>query len=180
MTHAERALDSLLGKRNDFLGFLERRLGDRALAEDLLQDAFAKSAEALTQLRQDESAVAWFYRVLRNAVIDHHRRASSARAALDRFAHELEPEAPSADLKAAVCQCVLRLAEDLSADHVEILRKVEVEDMSVKSYADATGIAAGTAGVRVFRAREALRRAVIASCGACAEHGCMNCTCAAR
>ena len=31
--------------------------------------------------------------------------------------------------------------------------------------------------VRVFRAREALRRQVAASCGTCAEHGCIACTC---
>lgn len=171
-------LDSLLGKRSDFLSFLERRVGDRALAEDILQDAFAKSADALSQLREDESAVAWFYRVLRNAVIDHHRRSRTSRAALARFAHEVESEVPAAEVKAAVCSCVLRLAGTLSSDHAEILRKVEVEDMSVKDYADAAGLAAGTAGVRLFRARESLRRAVIASCGTCCgARGCVDCTC---
>jgi hypothetical protein len=29
----------------------------------------------------------------------------------------------------------------------------------------------------VFRAREALRKQVAVSCGTCAEHGCLNCTC---
>jgi hypothetical protein len=32
----------LVESHRQFLGFLERRLGDRALAEDLLQDAFVK------------------------------------------------------------------------------------------------------------------------------------------
>lgn len=173
------ALDSLLGKRSDFLSFLERRVGDRALAEDILQDAFAKSTDALAQLREHESAVAWFYRVLRNAVIDHHRRNRTVRAGLDRFAQELEAEAPTPEVKAAVCRCVLRLTETLSAEHAEVLRKVEVEDMSVKDYADATGISAGTAGVRLFRARESLRRAVLSSCGSCCgKRGCVDCTCA--
>jgi RNA polymerase sigma-70 factor (ECF subfamily) len=35
------------------------------------------------------------------------------------------------------------------------------------------------AGVRVFRAREALKKRVMESCGTCAEHGCLNCTCQA-
>jgi RNA polymerase sigma-70 factor (ECF subfamily) len=30
----------LVDNHRQFLGFLERRLGDRALAEDILQDAF--------------------------------------------------------------------------------------------------------------------------------------------
>lgn len=172
-------LDSLLGKRSDFLSFLERRVGDRALAEDILQDAFAKSGGALTQLREDESAVAWFYRVLRNAVIDHHRRSRTARAGLDRFAEESQAEMPSPEVRDAVCRCVLRLTDTLSVDQAEILRKVEVEDMSVKDFAEAAGITAGTAGVRLFRARQSLRRAVLASCGTCCSaRGCVDCTCA--
>ena len=46
-----------------------------------------------------------------------------------------------------------------------------------KDYAQRKGLTAGNAAVRVFRAREALKRRVAESCGACAEHGCLNCTC---
>lgn len=178
MPASSRPLDSLLDKHNEFLGFLERRVGDRALAEDLLQEAFAKSADALAQLREEESVVAWFYRVLRNAVIDHHRRVVSSRTALARFAAEITTEEPASELKDAVCRCVLRLAEELTGDHAEILREVELEEVSVKAYAEQHGIAANTAGVRIHRARQALRSAVLASCGACATHGCSSCSCA--
>ncbi len=177
MTSTERSLATLLAKREDFVSFLERRVGDRALAEDLLHDAFVKSRAALEALREEESAVAWFYRVLRNAVIDHHRRTGRARTGLARFAEELSPELPAAPVKAAVCECVMRLAAELPAAQEEILRKVEVDDMSVKDYAASSGISAGTAGVRVFRAREALRQAVLATCGSCAREGCGQCTC---
>ncbi|MGZ8780019.1 MAG: RNA polymerase sigma factor, partial [Thermoanaerobaculia bacterium] len=57
----------LVDSHRQFLGFLERRLNDRALAEDILQDAFVKSLEKAESIRDDESAVAWFYRLLRNA-----------------------------------------------------------------------------------------------------------------
>ena len=39
------------------------------------------------------------------------------------------------------------------------------------------GLSAGNAGVRVFRARAALKKRVSESCGTCAEHGCVDCTC---
>lgn len=179
MTSPPAALGPLLAKRNDFVTFLERRVGDRALAEDILQDAFAKSASTLAGLRDEESAVAWFYRVLRNAVIDHARRSNTAKAAIARFAAEVEEAVPPPEVRAAVCQCVARLAERLTPEHAEILRRVEVEDMTVRAYAEETGIAPGTAAVRVHRAREALRRAVVVSCGPCAKHGCLECTCSA-
>ena len=38
-------------------------------------------------------------------------------------------------------------------------------------------ISASNAGVRVFRAREALKKRLAESCGTCAEHGCRDCTC---
>ena len=58
---------SLLNLRLQFLGFIERRLHDRGLAEDILQSAYLRALEASGKLRKDESAVAWFYRILRNA-----------------------------------------------------------------------------------------------------------------
>ena len=47
----------------------------------------------------------------------------------------------------------------------------------VKAFAERQGLTAGNAAVRVFRAREALKRRVVESCGTCAEHGCVACTC---
>lgn len=60
----------LVENHRQFLAFLERRVGSRAMAEDILQEAFVRSMGKLDTLRSDESAVAWFYRLLRNAIID--------------------------------------------------------------------------------------------------------------
>lgn len=87
----------LVENHRAFLQFLERRVGDRALAEDILQDALVKGIGKAGSIREDDSTVAWFYRTLRNAVIDHHRRASAASRSLARFADELaeEDQAPA-------------------------------------------------------------------------------------
>jgi RNA polymerase sigma-70 factor (ECF subfamily) len=64
-------------------GFLAARLGgDRAEAEDLLQQSFAKALSAAPHLRDEERLVPWFYQLLRNALIDRvrSRQAASARA----------------------------------------------------------------------------------------------------
>jgi RNA polymerase sigma-70 factor (ECF subfamily) len=47
----------------------------------------------------------------------------------------------------------------------------------VKTFAAEAGISNSNAAVRVFRAREALKKQLVKSCGTCAEHGCLNCTC---
>ncbi|MEP7124064.1 MAG: sigma-70 family RNA polymerase sigma factor [Byssovorax sp.] len=168
----------LVANHREFQRFLEKRVGSRALAEDILQEAFVRGIGRIETLRNDESAVAWFYRMLRNAVTDHHRRHDVAERALASFADELEKHAdPEHEIHGAVCQCVARLAETLKPEYAEALNRIEVQGVPVKTFAEEQGISSNNAAVRVFRAREALRRQVVASCGTCADHGCLNCTC---
>ena len=74
----EAVLQLVKGHRG-FLAFLERRVESRAVAEDILQAAFARGLERGAGVN-DEKVVAWFYRILRNALIDHYRRRSKNRA----------------------------------------------------------------------------------------------------
>lgn len=166
----------LLENRRMFLAFLEKRTGDRALAEDLLQEAFARGLPHVPALADDESAIRWFYRVLRNAIIDHHRRTAAASRALASFANEVE-EPLEPELRNAVCQCVTRVASTLKPEYAEALQRVDVEGVAVKDFAVEAGLTSSNAGVRIFRARTALREQIVRSCGACATHGCVDCTC---
>lgn len=170
----------LLENHRAFLRYLERRLGDRHLAEDILQDAFVKVVDRPDQAPADEGVVPWFYRLLRNAAIDQFRRRGTATRAIEAFAHELETRtSPEPELGTEICACVTRLAGTLKEDYAEALRAIDLQGVPVKVFAEQRGLSANNAGVRVFRAREALRRRVTESCGTCAEHGCRDCTCQA-
>jgi RNA polymerase sigma factor (sigma-70 family) len=173
-------LEALLDNHRAFLSYLERRVGDRALAEDILQDAFAKVVSRPEQAPLDEGIVPWFYRTLRNAAIDHFRRRGAAARAYEAFARELEThEVPTEDMTAEICACVSRLADTLKPEYAEALRVIEVGGTPVKTFAEQKGLSPSNAAVRVFRAREALKKRVAQSCGTCAEHGCLDCTCQA-
>jgi len=168
---------ALVANHREFLRFVERRVGNRALAEEIVQDAFVRTLEQGETIR--DSVVGWFYRVLRNAVIDRQRRQASADRRLDELAAELgSGDGVSDELSRIACACVGTLAGTLKPEYADALRQIEVGGATVKDYAAATGISAGNAGVRIFRAREALRKQVARSCGTCAEHGCLDCTCA--
>jgi RNA polymerase sigma-70 factor (ECF subfamily) len=171
-------LEKLVAHHRHFLGFLEHRLGSRAEAEDVLQEAFVKGVERAGTVRDGETVVAWFYRLLRNAVVDHHRRRGAAGRAMDVFARELESAGePPVEVRQTVCACVRSLADTLKVEYADALRRIDVDGMSVQAYAAEIGIEPNNAAVRVHRAREALRRRVRTSCGTCAEHGCLDCTC---
>ena len=167
----------LVENHRAFLRFLERRLGSRDAAEDVLQDAFVRTAGRLDAVA-DEALVPWFYRVLRNAVIDRHRRGQTEARALDGLARELgDAVEPPPEVRSEICACVGRLASTLKPEYADALAAVDVAGQPVKTFADRAGLTASNAGVRLFRARAALRRRVVESCGTCAEHGCRDCSC---
>jgi RNA polymerase sigma-70 factor (ECF subfamily) len=168
----------LVANHREFLAFLQSQIGSRAVAEDILQDAFIRGIGKIGDLRDEESAVPWFYRLLRNAVIDRQRRDAVIGRRLHALAAELDGAVePAEPLRGAVCKCVARLADTLKPEYAEALRRIELDGVAVKDYAAEAGITRGNAAVRVFRAREALKKQVVRSCGACAEHGCRECTC---
>ena len=171
-------LATLLENHRAFLGYLERRVGDRALAEDILQDAFVKVVERPEHVPTDEGVVPWFYRTLRNAAIDRFRRQGASTRAIEAFAREMEQHVdPTQEMETAICACVMQLASTLKPEYAEALQEIDVKGTAVKAFAEQHHLSASNAGVRVFRAREALKKRVAQACGTCAEHGCLDCTC---
>jgi RNA polymerase sigma factor (sigma-70 family) len=175
----EMLLRELAAKRGEFLAFVERRVGDPSLAEDILQEAYAKSATHLDQLRTPAAARAWFYRVLRNASVESFRRHARRDRALTAVEVEaaIAPREPIADERSIGCRCVGELVETLKPEYAVALRQVEIEGMAIKDFAAEQGITANNAAVRIHRARKALAREVSDCCGACASLGCADCSC---
>ena len=171
------AVAQLVGGHREFLAFLERRVESRAVAEDILQAAFVRGLERGADV-QDEKVVAWFYRVLRNSVIDHYRHRSTSARAMEAWGREFtEIQEPDAALRQEICQCVSGLLATLKPEYRDALRVVDLEDGKLSDLAQQSGITAENAAVRVHRARKALRRQVEQACGTCAEHGCFDCHC---
>jgi len=170
---------SLVANHRRFLSFLERRVGSREIAEDILQDAFVRGLPRVEQLRDGEAATGWFYQVLRNAIIDHHRRRGAEARAMERVGVLGETESPAADaeLLNEACRCVAELLDTLKPEYAAALREVEMQERSLSDYAREAGITANNAAVRLHRARTAMRNQLLKSCGTCAEHGCLDCTC---
>lgn len=171
---------ALVENHRRFLAFLQRRVGSQAVAEELLQAAYVRTLEKGGELREGESAVAWFYRLLRNALIDYYRRQAAEGRALEREAREATEEGPDPELKETVCACMGELLPTLKPEYSELLRQVDLEERSVPEVAAEVGITANNAGVRLHRARQALKRQLERSCGTCATHGCLDCSCQAH
>jgi RNA polymerase sigma-70 factor (ECF subfamily) len=63
--------------------------------------------EQTSNLRREESAIAWFYRILRNSVIDYYRHRAAEDRALEQWAQDLKSEAAhDAQTHEIVCECI--------------------------------------------------------------------------
>jgi RNA polymerase sigma-70 factor (ECF subfamily) len=172
------AIARLVEGRQQFLSFLQKRIQSKAAAEDILQAAFVRSLEKGGSVRDEESVVAWFYRILRNAVIDHYRQQGSAHRVSEQLVTHLENhQEPDDVFKGEICQCVVALLDNVKSEYREAIQAIDLNDGSLADLAAKAGITSNNAAVRVHRAREALRKQVTTACGICATHGCIDCTC---
>src|ERR1700753_1860317 len=121
----ETALDQLLAQQRQFLAFVQRRVSDPELAKDILQAAYLRAFEHQDDFKPDESAVAWFYRLLRNAVIDSYRRHAAKEKALEAWARDLEAR-PSVEQQNEICGCLDGVIEGLKPEYAKILRAVDL------------------------------------------------------
>jgi len=125
--------------------------------------------------------VAWFYRLLRNAVVDHYRRRGAEARGLEALTRELgDASEPPPEVEAALCHCFEALLPALRPEYSEILRRVDLEGGRPADFAREAGLTANNAMVRLHRARKALRADLQRSCRTCADHGCLDCICGVR
>lgn len=134
---------------------------DRAEAEDLVQETYAKALRGFSSFQAGTNFRAWMFRILRNSFLSSK---SGLKATVPIEEDELPPEAARGDstpeslLLAQADRNTVRAAlAQLPVHFREILLLCEVEEMSYQEIAQALSIPVGTVMSRLFRARQALR-----------------------
>lgn len=168
-------MDVLLAHRARFLSFVRARVPDRDAAEDLLQNAFARVIERPADVPAGRE-VPWFYRVLRNAVIDRHRRQDAERRHREGWLKDPTRE-PDSTPRGRLCRCTLQALASLKPEHARIIEQVDVHGRSVVDVARTEALTQTNAYVRLHRARRLLGERLRAICRSCAETACVDCHC---
>jgi RNA polymerase sigma factor (sigma-70 family) len=164
----------LVERLDEFVAFARKRVRDPDLAAEVVQESLLKALTHIDQVHDDERLVAWYYRILRNAIADLVARLHRDRAVAD----VQDMEAPSAVDEQEACRCVARLLDELPPTYASALRSVEFTGATLDQAALAEGISVTNLKQRRLRAREQLRTLVHQTCRTCAQHGCLDCTCA--
>jgi RNA polymerase sigma-70 factor, ECF subfamily len=159
---------TLLAQRSAFKAFLASRVGNDADAEDLLQNGLVKALQRAGEIKDHEKAVAWFYQLLRNVVVDHVRSRSAATRRDEAWSIDTAALAPDAEAERHICGCFEKMLPGMKPLHAELLRRVELQGESVASAAAALRISPNNASVSLHRARAELRTKLLDFCGDCA------------
>ena len=163
-----------------FLGFLVKRLGNLAEAEDVLQEFCIRVMQRKDQLLETDKLTAWLYAVLRSTLNDHYRKVGRGRRLSATFENEqktVEVSEDGAEEFNHVCQCVAGLVPSMRPDQSDLIRRLDIEDEDRQSVANDLGVSVGALGVRLHRARAALRDSLLEHCGGCCKHGFEDCSC---
>lgn len=136
-----------------------RLSGDRARAEELVQDVFIRVWERLDSFRGESEFSSWLHRVAVNVVMmdarSRSRRERRVQAVEDVGALE-RGAAPTTGLRLDLEAAITQLPEGARAAFV----LHDVEGYRHEEIAAMTGIAVGTSKAQLFRARRLLREAL--------------------
>jgi RNA polymerase sigma-70 factor (ECF subfamily) len=142
----------------ELYGFAYNALGDRGLAEEVVQDAFTsvwRNAGAFDPERA--SFRTWLYRLARNRIVDLRRRAAARPPLTDRE-EELDHGALDEELEGAALRWQLAAAlARLSPEHRAVIRLAHFESLSLREISEATNLPLGTVKSRAYYALRHLR-----------------------
>jgi RNA polymerase sigma-70 factor (ECF subfamily) len=129
-------------------------VGDRATADDLVQDTLERAWAKLHLYRRGTDLRAWLFTVMHNVHVNRVR-ASRVTDTLEDEMPELAQRAPQGD--ALLVRDLDRGISRLPAEQRSVLLLVTLEEMSYEQVARTLGIPIGTVMSRLSRAREKLR-----------------------
>ena len=130
-------------------------LGDRAAADDLVQDTLERAWLRLDQWRAGSNLRAWLFSIMHNLRADQMRRPSLATRSMEEEDIEVPTRAKQSDgLELRDLEWALSY---LSDEQREVLLLVGLEEMSYTEIATTVGIPIGTVMSRLSRGRERLR-----------------------
>lgn len=160
--------------QHKLFGFARAFSRDSAEASDLLQEALIKVYRSIGSFRFQSSLLTWMFRIVKNVALDHHKSRGQKERKLEQpldSASERQldavaagPADPEARLLSAEAQRELWAAlERVPESYRTVLVLADMQGQSYEEVAAIIDAPVGTVKSRLFRGRDALREALVAS-----------------
>lgn len=139
--------------------FCAKMLGDRALAQDVMQETFVRVYENRGRLLNAGSFKSWLFAIARNQCLNSLRR-SKRHTAYDETVSDIDASGGDTPfallLKAEQIEIVNRFLNELSAEYREVLVLREYQNLSYEEIAAVTRNSVSSVKSRLFKARRKL------------------------
>lgn len=146
--------------------YLERLVGNRSTADDLLQDTLLKIARALPGFEGRSSVKTWAFTIATRVATDHLRRPQN-RAQMVEIDETIESLDPETDQKLVVDEmsnCMREVIDSLPEDYRTAVVLHDLEGQTAAQVAEIAGCSIATAKIRIHRARRRLKQALDEEC----------------
>lgn len=155
--------------REELDGFILRRVGNPADAEDIRQQVYLRIHRHLRDRAPPLHLRGWVYQIARNAIVDHRRRQAGrakVRGSDDAGAWDVptHDDAGTSGTAAEIGRGLVMLLEMLPKADAEALRWTELEGLTQADAAARAGVSLPAMKSRVQRARAKLRETLLACC----------------
>ena len=137
------------------LAFIQKRVSDPVLAEDILQEVFIKIHNKIDSLQEGKKVKAWLFQITRNTIIDYYRR-SKKNEDIDIQIVDLEEE-DNIQAMADIQSCIVPMIKSLPEDYRDALLLSELNGLSQKELSEKLQISYSAAKSRVQRGRTLLK-----------------------
>jgi RNA polymerase sigma-70 factor (ECF subfamily) len=138
--------------RSQLLAFIQQRIGDRDLAQDVLHDVFVKIVSRDDCLREPAKTTAWLYQVTRNAIVDRLR----ANRPLHELPHEIADDSEAPTAEARLASFLRPMIDTLPGIYREAIILSDLDAVPLKQIAARHGISVSAVKSRVQRGRRIL------------------------
>lgn len=142
---------------SDLRRFIRRRVPDDHVVDDLLQETFLRVHRKIGTLQDVERMAAWVYRIARNVVHDHHRKAGNAAISLG----DSDPVEDDTEYLPASgygrCEWLGEMIRSLPDGYREAVQLAEIEALAQQEVANRLGLSLSGAKSRIQRGRAMLR-----------------------
>lgn len=147
--------------RHGLFNYLYHKLGNRALAEDCLQDVFVKALASTQKNNRPVKLKAWLYTIAKNTVIDFYRAKRPALA----LPEDLSFDSTSDELvQQELSSCLLPLTHLLPDIYRDTLIATDFEGKPMKRLAAEMKLSTSAIKSRASRARRMLKLKLLECC----------------
>lgn len=150
------------------LRYLERYVGDRAVAEELCQETLVRVNKGLASFAGRSSVKTWAFSIANRVAADYLRRPERRVriVELNEVAEPMDPD-PAIDERVVLDEmneCIRGVIDSLPETYRAALILHDLEGLTVEQTAEICECSVATAKIRIHRARQRLRQALNAQC----------------